>query len=424
MSVFPPQVWVLTGITFCVMLGVGLVSPILPLYAQGFGVSYVAIGTFISVFPLVRFFANVPAGVLADRWGERRVATLGPAIIALGSLVNATASSYGMLISGRVLEGLGSALYVTTAMKYVIRVTPPQRMGKAMSLYQSSFLLGVSFGPSLGGWAASIGGLRMPFFLYGFLALVGSLGAWVFVRDPVEGVQPLDAAQQPAGDRPQTSRQSKGWRETIVELRALRPLFRDYAFVMALLFSAAIFSIRSGVRQTVLPLYAEKVAGLGTLEIGLLITGATVASLLLLWPAGRAVDRTRKGVAVLGNLLLALAVFAFAGANRFETLLAAAFGFGAITAFVGVVPAVVASDVIPPKMRGSAIGVYRMAGDLGFILGPLLGGLGMSRFGFGPTFSLFAVVALIAGLLALKMRETLASGKPKESAVTGLERME
>ncbi len=411
MSFFPLQVWVLTAITFCVMLGVGLVSPILPLYAQGFGVSYVAIGTFISVFPLVRLFANVPAGILADRWGERRVATLGPAIIALGSLVNATAWSYEVLIAGRVLEGLGSALYVTTAMKYVVRVTPPQRMGKAMSLYQSSFLLGVSFGPSLGGWAASVGGLRMPFFLYGFLALVGSLAAWIFVRAPAEG------------DR-QTSRTSKGWRETIVELKALRPLFRDYTFVMALLFSAVIFSIRSGVRQTALPLYAEKVVGLGTLEIGLLITGATVASLLLLWPAGKAVDRTRKGVAVLGNLLLAVAVLAFVGADRFETLLAAAFGFGVITAFVGIVPAVVVSDVIPPKMSGPALGVYRMAGDVGFILGPLLGGLSVSRLDFGPTFSLFAVVALIAGLLALKMRETLPSGEPKEPAVTGLERME
>jgi predicted MFS family arabinose efflux permease len=193
---------------------------------------------------------------------------------------------------------------------------------------------------------------------------------------------------------------------------------------MALLLSAVVFSIRSGVRQTALPLYAEKVVGLGTLEIGLLITGATVASLLLLWPAGRAVDRTRKGVAVLGNLLLAVAVLAFTGADRFETLLAATFGFGVITAFVGVVPAVVASDVIPPKMSGPALGVYRMAGDVGFILGPLLGGLSVSRLDFGPTFSLFAVVALIAGLLALKMRETLPSGEPKEPAVTGLERME
>lgn len=77
-----------TGI---IMLGQGVISPVLPLYAKDFGVSAAMVGATISVFGLARMLLNLPAGLLSDRFGRRLLLVGGPAITALGSFLSAGA---------------------------------------------------------------------------------------------------------------------------------------------------------------------------------------------------------------------------------------------------------------------------------------------------------------------------------------------
>lgn len=393
MSKTPFPIWVLAGVNLFIMMGLGLVAPVLPLYAESFGVSYAAIGFLISVFPTVRLFANLPSGVVGARYGDRQASATGAALVACGAWVSGSAPTFLWLIAGQALQGLGSSLFVTNAMSFVMRITPPERMGKTMSVYQGSFSLGVSAGPIVGGFLANLGGFRLPFFAYGFLAVVTSVLSWLYIR----GSASEAAVARPAG--------------LLSQGREVRRLFGRYEFLVSLVLTAMVFWVRAGARHVTLPLYARDVAGADPVRIGLLLTLITVANVIVLWPAGRAVDRSRKAVAVASTFAVAVSVMAFGWAHSLAGLALVSVLFGVSTGFCGVPASVIAADVMPAAVRGAGIGVFRMAGDLGFIIGPVISGFAITHFGFSRTFAVFAAGALIVSALALRMKETLNTGR-------------
>ncbi|MFQ5914210.1 MAG: MFS transporter [Nitrospinota bacterium] len=392
----PIPIWILAGINLFVMMGLGLVTPVLPLYAESFGVGYAAVGALISVFPAVRLFANLPSGVLGDRYGQRKVGAAGAAFVACGAWVSGSAPTFSWLIVGQALQGLGSSLFVTNAMSFIMRITPAQQMGKTMSIYQGSFSLGVSFGPIFGGFLAAIGGFRLPFFAYGSLAALTSVLTWLFIQAP---------------DSERGGPRRTGY---LSQSREVRRLFGNYEYVLSLFLTAMIFGVRGGARHTTLPLYARDTAGLDAFHIGLLLSIITVANLIVLWPAGSAVDRSRKAVAVGSSFAVAVSVLAFGWADSLSGLIWVSLFFGVSTGFCGVPPSVIASDVMPSQARGAGLGVFRMAGDLGFIVGPIVSGFAITYMGYFRTFLILAGGALIVSGLALKMKETL-KGRSLES---------
>src|SRR5262249_44265945 len=80
-------------------------------------------------------------------------------------------SDFHALLWYRLIGGVGSALFVITAMALLARTVSPRRMGQAMGFYQSMLLLGVSFGPTVGGFSASVfHNLRAPFWAMAVLS--------------------------------------------------------------------------------------------------------------------------------------------------------------------------------------------------------------------------------------------------------------
>ena len=391
------SIWILAGINLCTMLGLGLVGPVLPLYAESFGVSYSTVGLLIALFPIVRLFTNLPSGIWGARYGEKRVCTAGASLVACGAFISGSAPNFGWLILGQALQGMGSSLLVTNVMSFIIRTTPSERMGKAMSVYHASFSTGVSIGPIVGGLLGGLGGFRLPFLAYGSLAATSAVLTWLFMQDaPSEREAPREVGFFRQKDE-------------------IKRLFRNFEYVLALLLTMVLFWVRSGARHTTLPLYARDAAGLDTLHTGILLTIIQVTGLIVLWPAGRAVDHSRKAVAVSANLAVALAVISLGWVDTFSGLVLAAIFVGIAMGFCGMPPSVIASDVMPAKVRGAGLGLFRMAGDIGFIIGPIMSGLTISYLGYPWTFTLLAMAALIAGLLAFRMTETLKpSGSEQE----------
>jgi MFS family permease len=91
--------------TMVVMMGFGIISPVLPLYAQSFGVGTAMIGLTITVFGAARLVMNLPAGFLSERYGRRLLLVGGPAVTALGSLAGGLAPTFGWLIASRFVAG-------------------------------------------------------------------------------------------------------------------------------------------------------------------------------------------------------------------------------------------------------------------------------------------------------------------------------
>ena len=72
-----PALRVIMVVVFVIMLGFGIVAPILPLFARSFGVSYGAAGLLVSAFAFTRLAFDLVAGPIVDRWGEQRASVAG-----------------------------------------------------------------------------------------------------------------------------------------------------------------------------------------------------------------------------------------------------------------------------------------------------------------------------------------------------------
>src|SRR5215471_2346109 len=139
-------------IWMCVLIGVnqlgfGSVVPVLPLYARSFGVSQAAIGLAIAVYGLARFLVAVPVGQLSDRLGRRPALALGGLITAAGNLLGAYAPNYPTFVGARFVAGVGAAFVLTAGQIVLADITTPAVRGRAMAVYQGTFLFAVGIGP-------------------------------------------------------------------------------------------------------------------------------------------------------------------------------------------------------------------------------------------------------------------------------------
>src|SRR5947207_8330334 len=103
-----PAVRVVLLMIFVIMLGFGIVAPILPLYARSFGVSYEAASLLISAFAFARLITDPVAGPLVSRYGERRISIAGVLIVGVSAFFTALAPTFGLAVLLRGIGGAGS----------------------------------------------------------------------------------------------------------------------------------------------------------------------------------------------------------------------------------------------------------------------------------------------------------------------------
>ncbi|MDH5372266.1 MAG: MFS transporter [Acidimicrobiia bacterium] len=385
------QVWVIAiGVGF-VMAGLTLVAPILPLYALEFGVSYTAAGALITGFAVARLLFSVIGGVAGDRWGARRVTVFGTSLLAISSVTAALAPNYGVLLGSRFIEGVGSAIFATTAFQYLLQVTPKERLGRATAAFQTGLLVGVAIGPFVGGFLAELGDFRTPFWAYAFLAALVAVLAWFFIEDlPSRGTSARQVFAM-AGK-----------------------LMRSRAYLALMLVGFSMMFMRGGARVTLLPLYAEQSLGFGAGDIGILLSVSALTNLLIVNPAGRFVDRVgRKPVAMLGLTTAAIATAGYGLFESFTGLLIVSMVFGITSGMASIAPPTMVGDLAPEGAEGSAVGVYRMSGDLGFVIGPLALGAIADTGAFTLGFFLTGAVMLLAAALLAFVPETRRSHTPE-----------
>src|SRR5580765_3256096 len=114
-----PPLLMLCIATAIIMLGQGLTTPVLPLYAKSFSASAASVGLTISAFGLARMILNIPVGLASDRLGRRFVLIGGPLIVFVSSILSGLAGSLGELLVWRFAAGAGSAMYLTGATVYL-----------------------------------------------------------------------------------------------------------------------------------------------------------------------------------------------------------------------------------------------------------------------------------------------------------------
>lgn len=367
---------VLSAASFFSMMGMSIVSPVIPDYALSFGVPFALAGLLISGFGLARLFVDLPAGMLSARFGARRFMLLGLAIIAVSSLIAGFALNYTVLLAARVLEGAGSAIYMTTSLTAVTRLSPRESRGVNLSLYMSMFLVGTMIGPVVGGFAAEHFGLGAPFTVYGLFASLSFLLVWKTIgREEV--VDPSSA----------------------INLRELFGLLRRYDIATINMANVCVFVARQGILNTVVPLYARLNLGLALSELGVILSIAALGNLVTMLLSGSMTDRYGRKpffLAGLGMTAFFIALVPFAtDIVQLGVLIA---GLSLSLGLAGPMAAWL-TDVVRPGELGGAMGLFRTMGDLGYVVGPValaaLAGTSGSVSG-APFFLAAAVIVLLA----------------------------
>lgn len=343
--------------TLLVMLGQGIAGPILPLFARSFGVSLAAVGLTLSAFAVARMFVNLPSGLVADRWGRRVLLVGGPLITGIGSLLSATATGLVSLLVWRFLAGVGSAMYMTGAAIVVTDIATDANRGRMLAINQSALLLGVTLGPAIGGTVAEFAGLRAPFVVIGVAAIGASV--WNFIRVPETRASRGEGATARASAPAQAS-----------GLRRSATLGLSLNFVLIAAVSFAVFFARSG-RQVVLPLYGADVIRISEGTIGGVFALMAFINLLLTVPAGTMVDRFGVKATIVPSAGVSLVGFALiAASHSFAPFVGAVIVLAVGSGLLGPAPPAYVAEIAPPELRGTAMGMFRTVGDLGFVIAP------------------------------------------------------
>jgi DHA1 family multidrug resistance protein-like MFS transporter len=398
-----PAVRVAVGVTLVTMLGFGLIVPVLPLYARSFGVGAAEVGLLNTTFALARLAFDLVAGPLADRFGERRMATLGSVVVGVSSALAAVAPNFGLLVLFRGIGGAGSSILFAAIMSYLIHTVPPNRMARTMSFFFASFLLGTGLGQPIGGLIAEAFGLASPLWFYAGACLISAGLTLRFLSDAARPAH----EHPPPGTPAEVLAGSEG--PVAAAWGRARALLRIPGFATALAANAVLFWVLGAVRLTLVPLFARDEVGLSEAGIGLVLGAAAAGQLAVMWRGGTVADvRGRKAALVPGLALLIGSVAVLGLATEPWALAALLAMMGVASGFAGVVPAAIVADVAPKRISGAAVGLFRFAGDVGFVFGPVVTGLVADLAGFGAAFVAAALPLAVVLVAAVRMPETLA----------------
>ena len=396
---------VLASITIA-HIGQGIISPVLPLFADEFGIGATIVGFVVSVFGLGRLLLNVPAGIVGERLGRKPLMIAGLLLSGLFMGLTGLAHSVGELILWRFLAGAGNAIFTIGAVSYIIDASTPANRGRLLGLQQGALLLGTDIGPIIGGVVADWLGFRWSFYVASFIYGAGAF--WVIRFLPGREV----AAAAVAADASSSSQGVK--RGGDFDVRFLGTLLRSPTFILVSAFSLMVFFTRSASRQTILPLLADERIAVSATSLGLIFTVMTTINTVAAWPVGAFSDRYgRKALLIHGSAMtfLGLMVFAF-GSSLLAYYVGAVFmGIGA--GIVGPTPNAYAGDLAPPGKVAVTMGMFRTFNDVGYILGPILLGA-IAQLRSLATSMGFNAVALMALAIVLYVVGKETAGVPEE----------
>ncbi len=384
---------VLVGIN---QLGFGAMVPGLALYARSFGVSASAIGMAIAAYGFARFATAVPAGQLSDWLGRRPSLAIGGVVSALGNLWCGLATGYPEFIVARFVAGAGAGILLTTGQVVLADITTPARRGRVISIYQGTFLFAVGVGPYPGGLLAERLGLAAPFIAYGIASLLATAVAWF----AVEETRDLSGASRGA--------QSVGATPRPAFTAQLRLFATNAGFLLVSLISLMNAVVRTGGLFVIIPLLITARLGISVEAIGFALMLGAVSGLAAMYPAGWLSDTFgRKTVIVPATLITGLSTMIFCLAPSYAWFVAACIAWGVASSVGGAAPAAYAADTAPPGMNAAAMGVFRMTGDAGYVIGPLALGLVADLYGPVTALVVSAVLIVLVGMaFAVFARET------------------
>jgi len=285
----------LAAMVFVVQVGVAVMLPLLPLYAQSLGAAPTVLGLLTSVFALTNAAGQLVTGFLAERFAMRRLLAGGIGSYALANFLIATASSAGILIVLRGAAGLGGGVMLVGERLYLAQLVEPARLAFANGVLSAAGSAGSVMGPAIGGLLATLGDLRLPFLLVGVTSLLATIGALFLPRPKTE-------TGKPDGEIVTASAVLEPSVEHVTAEPRRKPV-SDRRRLGVLLLAQMALSAGFGAFITTYAPFANERLGWATAEIGAVFALFGLGAITLGPWLGRQADlRGRRNVGVVGLL--------------------------------------------------------------------------------------------------------------------------
>ena len=176
------QLMILFFTMVVIMMGFGMVIPLLPFLIESFGASGKDLGFLMAIFSIMQFIFAPIWGTLSDRYGRKPLLLLGAFGNALSMLFFGLSTSLWMLFSSRALAGILSSATMPTAMAYISDSTDEKNRGGGMGVIGAAMGVGMILGPGIGGWLSNVS-LSAPFYLAAGLSLVAMVLLAIFLPE-------------------------------------------------------------------------------------------------------------------------------------------------------------------------------------------------------------------------------------------------
>jgi DHA1 family multidrug resistance protein-like MFS transporter len=376
---------VLVGSMFISMLGMGIVTPFLPIYANTLGASSLEVGLVQAAFSITGIGTLLFVGRLSDRFGRKSFLSGGLSILALSSVGLMFASDPAHLILWRFVQGLGASAHLPIAQAYLGDITPEGNEGKWMGYFNAVLYAGMGTGPLLGGVITDAFSIKTAFLVMAVLNVLGLIATLIFLK---EMPRKTAAREHTSIIAPLKSRIMRG----VLNYRMTTGL--GTSSLMAFM-----------------PLFADLKIGLSASLIGIMLAARTPVSIVQTY-TGRLADRWNRRSMVIWGGIVSMAATALLPLTAGFWLLLLAY----ITVMLGQafgVPAANAYVVEEGRTygMGASMTMFMMAMQVGNGIGPVaLGGIA-DYLGLDSAFY-SAAICTAAGIVLFAWMVQAPSAKP------------
>jgi len=358
---------------FMAMVGLGIISPIIPNYASDMGATGVTIGLIYSSFSLSRAVLQTPVGRFADSYSKKRIIIIGLAGYTVTSILYTVVTSPESLIAVRFVHGVGSAMVMPVAMAYAILLTPKGQEGKYMGYMNTALFAGYAAGPLLGGYIYEKYSVNTVFNAMSVLVFSSLILTALFV--------PEERSLGLRKERPQVSFRK------ILTNRKLAGVF----------VYRAVNALGRGTIMGFLPLFAVQTLGISGSVIGFILSMGIFANAVLQTPMGILADRyNRNLLLIFGGIISSIGYFFLIGSRGSIDL----FAIRLIISAGGALSLPSITAIIAEEGKelgaGSTVGVFNTAMSVGQIVGPVFTGFLLDIYGMGAVFNFAGAIGVIS----------------------------
>lgn len=356
-------------------------SPILPLFAESLGATGAQIGWIASASTIPGILVSYIAGDLADRFGYKKIIIGSLLIFASAPFLYLAVQNPLELGAVRFYHGFATAAFGPVAMA-VIAAFSSKNMGRNLSLYSSATLIGRALAPTAGGTLYEFGGYTSVYLVAGVAALLSlAAAAWFFCK-------PQDTENKTAGQTKKQEAVKVPFFQKLWAVLSYHPLLW-----VGLLDACAYFAY--GAFEMIFPLYAKQL-GMPAAEIGLLLGGQLVGTILLKPLFGRASDQFgRLPMVITGLVTCALSFFLLVILQSVFAIIPLIIIYGLGFALITASTSALAADVARAGQLGASLGILSTLMDVGQTFGPPVMGT------ISDTYNYAAGIEVLGSLLLL-----------------------